>query len=100
MCGRTVVGAKSFEHFVDVAGHEDRDRCWCEGDMHAQVGVAFGFDSEFVVVRAKSVYKVVSVVLCAVTDAEIVDHETEHNVARFVFEEARGIGTLIVSVFL
>jgi hypothetical protein len=83
-------GAKSFEHFVDVAWHRDRD----------QVGIAFRFDSEFVVVRAKSVYKVVSIVLCAVTDAEIVDHETEHDITRFVFEEARGIGTLMVSVFL
>ena len=60
--------------------------------MHAQVGIALRFDSEFVIVRAKSVYKVVSIVLCAVTDAEIVDHETEHDIARFVFEDARGIG--------
>ncbi len=82
----------SFEHFVDVAWHRDRDRCGCEGDMHDQVGIAFRFDSEFIVVRAKSVYKVVSIVLCAVTDAEIVDHETEHDIARFVFEDARGIG--------
>ncbi len=68
--------------------------------MHAQVGIAFRFDSEFVLVRAKSVYKVVSIVLCAVTDTEIVDHETEHDIARSVLKEARGIGALMVSVFL
>ncbi len=62
--------------------------------------VAFRFDSDFIVVRAKSVDKVVSIVLCAVTDAEIVNYETEHDVARFVFEEARGIGTLVISAFL
>ncbi len=44
----------------------------------------------------------VGIVLCAVTDAEIVNHnhETKHDIARFVFEEARVAGTLMVSVFL
>ncbi len=42
----------------------------------------------------------VSIVLGAVTDAEIVNYETEHDIARFVFEEARGVGILMVSVFL
>ena len=100
MGGQTIVWAKAFEHFVDVARHGDRNGCWCERDVHAQVGVSCRFDGESIVVRAKSVDQVVSIVLCAVTDTEIIDYETENDVARFVFEEARGIGALMISVFL
>jgi hypothetical protein len=97
---QAVVGAKSFKHFINVARHGDRNGCGCERDVHAQVGVSFRFDSEFIVVRAKRVDQMVSIVLCAVMDTEIIDYEIEHDVVRFVFEEARGIGTLMISVFL
>ncbi len=100
MVGKKVVGAKSRHHLFDVAGHRDSDRVGGERDVHSKIGVASGLNCEFIVVRLKGLYQVISVILSAIANAEIVDHKAEHNFARFVFEETRDVDALMVSVLL
>ena len=72
-----------------------------EGDVHAEVGIAGGFNCELVIVRLESLDKVVSVFLCPIIfDAEIINYETEGDVAGEMFEEAWRVGTLKVAVRL
>ena len=97
---RKVGGSKSFEHFGDVAGHRNGHALFVEGDVHPEVCVTGGFNSELVIVGLEGGDEVVGVVLCAVFDAEIIHNETKGDVAGEVFEEAGRVGALDVAMRL
>ncbi len=80
-----VGGTEAFKHLCNVAWHEDRDAVFVEGDVHAEVGIAGGFNCELVIVRLESLDMVVSVFLCSIFDAEIIHYETEGDVAGEMF---------------
>ena len=63
-----VGGTKAFKHFGNVAWQGDGDAVLVESDVHAEVGIAGGFNCELVIVRLESLDKVVSVFLCSIFD--------------------------------
>ena len=56
-------------------------------------------DSEFVVIGAKGSDKMISVRLCAVSHAKVVDNQAESNIESLVLKEAGSVGALVVAMF-
>ncbi len=74
---RKVGGSRSFELFGDVAGHGNGHALFVEGDVHPEVCVTGGFNSELVIVGLEGGDEMIGVVLCAVFDAEVIDERRD-----------------------
>ena len=67
--------------------------------MHSKVRVPGCLDGEFVIIGAKGSDEVISVRLCAVSHAEVVDNQAEGNIESLVLKEAGSVGALVVAMF-
>jgi hypothetical protein len=76
-----VTGSKSLKHFVNVAGHGDRDSARGELDVHAKVCIAFLLNRQLITVTLESLNEMISIVTRTILDAEVFHNEAELNVA-------------------
>ncbi len=96
---KEVTRSKSLQHFVDVAGHGDKDSARGELDVHSKVCIAFIFNRQLITVALKSLNEVISSVTRIILDTEVVHNEAELNVASEMTEEAGNVWRLNVAVF-
>ena len=100
MCRFKILRTKAGEHFVNVARHRDGEggTRGVEGNVHPEVLVTVGADSDLVVVQSKGAFQVINVGLGSVSHAEIVDYQAEHDVAGAMSKQAWGLGALVITV--
>ena len=90
---------EALEGVFDVAGHGDVTGpvVIVPFEMHAKEGVA-GVVGCHLVFGADAVFEVFGMLQTGVLDAKVVDDEAEHDWSGLVFEEAMGVGALMIAM--
>jgi hypothetical protein len=95
------LGTKTGEHLMNVAWHRDGNgvASGVECNVHPEVLIAVGTDSDFVVVQFECFLQVGDQcrIVIPITHAEIVDDQVEHDVAGMMPKQAWGVGALVIT---